>query len=277
MEEKVITKIVEPTENELMVNYHNDMADISLQALSAQELNVLMYILAVLKDKEEQGEGIVTRLVMPLSEIKKQAAIKTKDKRQIEQQILKVNSKLMGIQVTVKPDPNKPGTTTQFALFPTFKTSLEDDTLTVKLNSDFVYFVNYLTDNYTKFELAEFVSLKNKYSKLCYRQLKRYRDTGMWIVSIEEFKRHMGISELYAENKELKRRVLKPVMNELAQYIDGLEIEHIQDKTKRGRPIVALKFTFTPDKRRGVRLSSEELEKRKQMENAIETSIEDEW
>lgn len=253
-------KKVEPSNHSLIVNYHNDLADLSLQSLSAREQNALMYLLAALKDKKEIGD-FSTEIVVPISEIKKQAGIKSKDKRQIEKQLKQMNKKLMGIQGDFHPDPDKPLTSIQFVLFPTFTTSLEDDTLSVMVNPRFEYLINYLTGNYTKFELEEFVGLTSKYSKLCYRQIKRYRDTGRWIVTIDDFKRHLGIGDSYSDNKELTRRVLKPVEKELSECIEGLKIETVKDKTQKGHPITSIKFTFKPDKSRGKRFSREQLPK----------------
>ena len=76
----------------------------------------------------------------------------------------------------------------QFTLFNKFKVDGDTQILYVSVNEEFFFLLNQLTSNFTRFELKEFVTLKSSYAKEFYRRMKQFKYTGVWIVSIEEFK-----------------------------------------------------------------------------------------
>jgi len=103
--------------------------------------------------------------------------------------------------------------------------------------------VNY-SDNvsFTAFELKEFLSLKSSYAKEFYRRMKQFKSTGIWRVSIEEFRKMLDISEKYKIG-EIDKWVLKPIQKELGDRFN-LKIKKLYNKKSRGRPSVS-GFIFT--------------------------------
>ena len=97
-----------------------------------------------------------------------------------------------------------------FVLFTKYKIDKDKKTVNIAVNEDFYWVLNELTQKFTKFELSEFISLKSTYSKECYRRLKQYRNTGMWIVEIDEFRRLLDIPNSY-KSGNIDQRVLKPI------------------------------------------------------------------
>lgn len=123
-------------------------------------------------------------------------------------------------------------------MFTTFKINPEEGILTVRVNEDFIFMLNEL-EKFTKFELSEFVDIKSSYVKECYRRLKQFKDTGWWLVTIEDFRYLLDIPDSY-RMCDIDRRVLVPIYDELSTCFNNFEIE----KIKEGNKITKLKFKF---------------------------------
>ena len=111
------------------------------------------------------------------------------------------------------------------------------------------FLLNDLTSQFTRFELAEFTALKSSYSKECYRRLKQYRQTGVWKVSIDEFRRLLDVPESY-QARDLNKRVLKPIQDELGPLLNLVAHKKFQKKGsgRGGRSLVGFEFEFDPEK-----------------------------
>lgn len=129
--------------------------------------------------------------------------------------------------------------------------------LTVHIQNDFYQMIKNYQLGFTRFELAEFVSLSGSYTKTLYRFLKQYRTQGVWIVMIQEFRRLFNIPDVYRQT-DIDRQVLKPAIKQLCRELDlfdtvripfrNLRVEKIKKKGRgtrgRGGIVTALKFTF---------------------------------
>ncbi|WP_370464342.1 replication initiation protein [Leptotrichia sp. oral taxon 223] len=89
-------------------------------------------------------------------------------------------------------------------------------TLEVSVNDEFLFLLNELTSNFTRFELDEFVNFKSTYTKEFYRRIKQFRHTGVWKISIDEFNRLLGISESY-KISDIDKRIFQPILSELGE------------------------------------------------------------
>ena len=112
-----------------------------------------------------------------------------------------------------------------------------------------------LEKNFTALEMKEIMSLKSIYSIICYRMLRQWRSTGRWAVSYEAFLRITGTTGTAYTQTNINKRVLAPVMKELSPLFEGLTLTRIRDEKKKGRPLKALLFTFTPKKKKGASLT----------------------
>ena len=72
--------------------------------------------------------------------------------------------------------------------------------------------------------------------------MKQFKSTGIWRVSIEEFRKMLDISEKYKIG-EIDKWVLKPIQKELGDRFN-LKIKKLYNKKSRGRPSVS-GFIFT--------------------------------
>lgn len=232
-----------------MVIYHNDLNKIALKNFNSVDFNILMALCNRLKDRSDE---VIT---LSFNEIKDLAKYEGKSNKRLADDIRKTNKKLLELNVMLSEEDD-PGETVQFALFNKFKTSEKNKTLEVSVNKDFAYILNAISNNFTQFELEEFVTLKSSYSKACYRQLKKYRDTGWWQVDLPEFRRLLDIPDSYNFSK-IGVKVLKPIEDELPEYFAGLTIEK-KFGAGKGKPVVGLKFSFKKESRAKGQFNEEE-------------------
>jgi hypothetical protein len=95
-------------------------------------------------------------------------------------------------------------------------------------------------------KLEEYVEIKSTYVKKFYMQMKQFRTTGKWIVSLEEFRRLLDIPEKYRIS-HIDKKVLEPITEELKEKY-GVYVLKKYDNKKRGRPSVSgFEFTFIKD------------------------------
>lgn len=215
----------------IVLKYHNDMNVFSFGGFTQRELNLFFLICGLMRDQEET-------LILPFTEIKRIIG-KTafRNNKDLAACIIETNEKFLKLSGQFK----KGSTLVQFVLFPTFKTDPKNNVLKVSVNPEFSYILNELTKNFTLFELQEFYSLNSTYSKNLFRLLKQYKSTGVYYVTLEEFRRLLDVPEAY-EMRKITDKILNPALKELANYFDNLKIE----KIRSNRRITALRFTFEP-------------------------------
>ena len=86
--------------------------------------------------------------------------------------------------------------------------------ISLTINPRFEYLINQLINNFTRFELAEFIALSGKYTKTLYRLLKQFRQTGSRIFKWDEFLEIMDIPDSYRQI-DIDQQILKPALREL--------------------------------------------------------------
>lgn len=225
-----------------IVKYHNNLADVSFKNFKAADLDLFM---SICMKCVNQGTNVVTITDSELAEL----AHYGKDLKRLGRDFENLKKKTMDLQIKLENGELE----TDIVMFPTFQRNKITKENKIKVNEDFAYILNeFHKGKFTEFELEEFVMLRSTYSRLAYRQLKRFKDTGLWTVSIDKFRELMDIPKNYRMDN-INQRVLAPIKEELTEYFEGLKIEKITETIpgKRGRPaVVGLKFTFkkTPKK-----------------------------
>lgn len=217
-----------------IVKYSNQFNSQSLCKFSAMHLNLLMAICTKVRDRGTNEVSFnfeeLWKLVCDNS-----YRLQTHD---FAHQIIETNRRLLASNFEFEDDSK----IVQFALFSKFVTDPKSSTLTVKVNPEFSFLLNDLTSQFTRFELKEFTRIKSRYAKECYRRLKQYRSTGVWVVDVDKFRSLMDVPGTYG-TRELSARVLKPIERELKPLLD-LEIEKIYGVRKK---LVKLRFAFRPE------------------------------
>lgn len=220
-----------------IVKYNNQMNEVNLKDFTPIELDLLMTICSKMK---EQG---LTIIEFSFEQLKR---ISNYDPKQSNKKFIKdlekTYDKLIQLNFKIGDDRNF----TKFVLFNEYTVKGDSGTVTIGVNPKFYFVLNELTSNFTRFELKEFIDLKSKYSKECYRRLKQFRRTGLWTVEIEDFRRILDIPNSY-KFCEINRSVLTPIIKELTPLFKNLQIEKIKKKgaySGRGNKVTHIVFTF---------------------------------
>ncbi|MBS6535382.1 MAG: replication initiation protein [Peptoniphilus harei] len=221
-----------------MVKFRNDFNSVALKNFTANELNLLLAISSKILNA---GTREVRFTFLELKKMIKLSKNYTND--EFAEEIINVNRKLLMLNFELT---NEDKDVIQFALFNAFITSKANKTLTVSVNSRFEFLLNELASNFTRFELEEFVAIKNIYAKECYRRLKQFKSTGYWRISIERFREILDIPESY-RTSNINIRVLKPIQKELSLYFGNLNIVKVKSEDA-GNPITHLEFFFDKEK-----------------------------
>lgn len=216
-----------------LVNYNNEINKVALKNFNSKELDLLMAICSKMKDEELKEVSFDFEYLRRLVNYD---IYSTTDK--FYSDLKNTYNKLLKCVFGWENEKE----IVMFVLFTRYKIDKDKKTVNIAVNEDFYWVLNELTQKFTKFELSEFISLKSTYSKECYRRLKQYRNTGMWIVEIDEFRRLLDIPNSY-KSGNIDQRVLKPILNELSPIFKNFRIE----KIKKGKVIVLLKFSFIPE------------------------------
>lgn len=222
-----------------IVKYDNALSNVPLKDFTAVQQNIFMSICSKLKD---QG---TTEIDIDFDTLKKLTNYKSNDDKRFADDIRITNKQLMSLNIML-PYGDNAGTTIQFALFTKFITSEEKKKVTVKVNEEFLFLLNDLSCNFTKFELVQFASIKSKYTKALFRQLKQFRKTGWREFLIEDFRRLLDIPPSY-KARDIVSKILNPSVEELSNYFEYL-VYDITYKKERGKPIHKIKFHWTPEK-----------------------------
>jgi plasmid replication initiation protein len=231
----------------LPVYYDNKMNLLAFKNLDKVEANLFFSIVARFNDKGAE------KLKLNFSEI----AEFISDNKYTSKELSKLINDGVGkvVQSAIKWEMT-PTKTAYFTLFNEFLVDDENKTLEASINSRFLFMLNNFKDgNFTMLELAEFSSLKSKYTQTLYRLLKQFRFTGFRSIKWAEFIEIMDIPTSY-RMFDIERQILKPAIAELTQEADifnqnnpifkKLTYKKIRG-TGRGRPVERIEFYFMPE------------------------------
>ena len=214
-----------------IVKYHKDFEKkLVLKNFTASELNFLMAICTKVRDKKED------EIIFTFNELKKLTKWDNNNSSLFVKNLENTNKKLMALNFRIEDEKE----IVQFVLFPTFRVNKDSKTLIVRVNKDFSYLLNNLSNNFNWYQLNDFTSLKSKYSKLLYKELMLFKDTGYRIFKIEDFRKKLDIPEKYRMT-HINEYVLNPIKEDLKQIFSKFEIV----KIKNGRDIAQIRFNFT--------------------------------
>lgn len=219
-----------------IVKYANSINEVQFNGLDAAELNVLFSIFSVIKDK--QGKQ-----VLPFNEFRKMTGIKTKDKQRFVEYVRNTYKKILSICCEFEDDES-------IELFTVVNRVYVDkkmEYVEIEPNEAFIKYFSDVLTQYTIFELKDITELESKYAKNLYRLLIQFRSTGYCYLTFEQLKKGLDISDTYTTNNILKRCIL-PSVKEITEKekIENLKYKAIYDESKKGQPVKAYEFTFTP-------------------------------
>ncbi|MCF8002835.1 MAG: replication initiation protein [Chromatiaceae bacterium] len=102
-------------------------------------------------------------------------------------------------------------------------------------------YLTMLHRRFTSYRLEEIARLRSAYAIRLFEMLAQYVDTGVFLITVEEFKQRFGIEEKYDRFSNLKARVIQPAVDDL-QAKTSLDISW--QGIKKGKSVVRLEFRF---------------------------------
>lgn len=97
--------------------------------------------------------------------------------------------------------------------------------------------------NFTKFVYQITQSSKNKYAPRIYKMICSWKNKGVYIISIEDFRSWLGIEDKYPYYRDIKKYILQPVQHELYQRADcWFDCESNDFAITKNKKLTHLKF-----------------------------------
>ncbi|MGL5990062.1 replication initiation protein [Cetobacterium sp.] len=217
-----------------IMKYHNDINKMKIGGFSKAETDIFFSLLLKAKDNQDKI------IIMDFLELK-QLSNGDKNNDRFIKNILGLSSKLKTLNQTMEVEP---GVFLTFSLFGSIRTDTNKKIIKVPIGEEFSYLVKGLLGNFTLLDLEELVKLTSNYSKTLFRLLKQWETTKEYIVKMDVFKELMGVPSTYRMTN-IDQKVLNPSMEELKSLFPNLKLE----KTKKGRVMESLKFTWTQKKK----------------------------
>ncbi|EPP3907014.1 replication initiation protein [Pseudomonas aeruginosa] len=99
----------------------------------------------------------------------------------------------------------------------------------------------HLNKRFTTYDLKRVADLSSTHSIRIFELLQQFRVTGLYIVSVADFREYLELGPSYERYSNLKGKVIDPALKELREK-SGLEIE--LETQRKGRAIDRLIFKF---------------------------------
>lgn len=216
-----------------LVVYKNNMNTVKLNGLSTKQMDLFFSICSEVKNKGANEVVFTFEQLRDLSQYDKYTSF-----GRYVHDLEETQKKLVRLYYRFEDE----NIIEFFFLFYGYKLDKNNQTVTIEVHKKFEFILNQMSANFTQFELNEFIRINSGYSKTLFRLLKQYQKTGLFIISISEFRHILCIPDSY-RIFDIDRRILIPSIKELSPIFTNLKIE----KIKKGRNIDKLKFTFNKE------------------------------
>lgn len=220
-----------------LIVYKNEFNKVPLKDFKSVELDLLFSIMSQMRNKGLTEVKLSFDQLKSLSKYNNSNALSS-----FVKDLESTYDKLIHLDVKIGTSKKW----TKFVFFTKYSIDIENQEVTIAVNSEFSGLINEIAGNFTKLELDEITSLSSSYSKNCYRFLKQFKSTGYAVFWLEDFKNLVDAPESY-DYSSINQRVLKPIEKELPQYFPNLKIRRIKGTGIDKRKVVRLEFTFGSD------------------------------
>lgn len=228
-----------------LVVYKDEMNTVPLRNFNSKEMDLFFSICSKMRNEELSTVSFDFQDLRDLSNYKMTAT------DHFISDLENIYSKLIELDFRIETEEK----IIKFVLFTKYEIDKINETISIRINDEFKHILNNIFDNFTKFELEEFTTLRSSYSKTAYRLLKQFRQSGYYIVQIDEFRRLFDIPESY-QMSDIDKRVLERIEDELPEFFKDLKITKLRGKGRRKRFIEHIEFKFEAedDVRKGEKL-----------------------
>lgn len=210
----------------------NDLIEASYK-LSLNEQRLILYMAS--KINREDKEFRIVRVT-----VKEFADTFELDYKNIYKEIKKISKSLTSKSIYVKP-PNSSKDSEYMFISWLSSVLYQNGVLELEFSSKLEPYLLELKNNFSKYQLGDFVKFTSTYSIRLYQLLKRYEDfrDGTKYYSIEEFRRIFSLEKKYPKYSNLKRRVLMTAIDEINEVSD-ITISMFEDK--EGKKVKGIQF-----------------------------------
>lgn len=111
----------------------------------------------------------------------------------------------------------------------------------LRFTKDMVPYLSQLTEQFTRYALADIASMNSAYAIRLYELLAQWRGTGFREVSIDWLRESFQVGDKYPAIKDFKKRVIEPAIEQINEH-SPLWVKWDQRKT--GRKVTHFSFTF---------------------------------
>ena len=221
-----------------LVQYRNDLNRVTLN-FNEKCLDIFFTICQRVKNK---GDADV---MLTFSEIIELSNYKTRSIARLTGDLDLLYNQLLNLRYKIEDDKQ----IIRFSLFNKYKIDKKQKNITISLNEEFKYILNdFMSGDYTRFDLSEFTGIKSIYAKNMFRILKQYQyskaNPKFFEISIDEFKRILNVPIKY-KMCEIDINILKKIKKELASSFFNLTFK----KFKEGRKVTKLRFEWEERKK----------------------------
>lgn len=159
------------------------------------------------------------------------------------QNLKAASERLFDRRVTLHEAPNGQGSTrvklTRWVQTVEYRD--KEGTVALRFGTDMVPYLSQLTEQFTRYALADVAKMSSAHAIRLYELLAQWRGTGKREVTLKWLREALQLEDRYANIRDLKRWVIKPAIEQINEH-SPLWVKWEQRKT--GRRVSHLVFTF---------------------------------
>jgi plasmid replication initiation protein len=103
-------------------------------------------------------------------------------------------------------------------------------------------YLTMLHKRFTSYKLEEVASLRSTYAIRLFEMLVQFSETGLFVISVADFKQRLGLDEKYDRFSNLKARVIDPAVKDL---VTKTSLDIVWQGIKKGKTVDRLEFRFS--------------------------------
>lgn len=222
-----------------ITKYDKELNTIPLGKLNSTEMDIFFAIITRMK---EQGDKLVK---LNFAELQELSEFKGKSHARFVDALRKTYKKILTLNFGMS---SKDGLIEKhFILFSEFEINQKADVpyVEIQIYDKALPLLNNL-DQWVRYSLHEFNSLKTAYAKTLFRLLKQYRTTGKAIITKEKFNELLAVPKSYRQSN-INKRILEPSVEQLKPFFKNFKVVKDYNTRKPGKPLKSYTFTFAPE------------------------------
>jgi plasmid replication initiation protein len=214
-----------------VARFENRFFELDITNLNAKETDLLMAIISQLREEKTQTVKI------PFSILRDLVDYRNCSEEEFSLLMARMREKLRLLELREDPVFGD-----WYPLFEKTRADREGKYLLFQLNTISIAIFMNLTRNFTQVPLESYVKIRGKYAKRICLYLLKFSGSGYWSISIENFRRVIGVPTAYTA-KKINQKILEPAINELSELFEDLEVSCTYGG-QRNRTVIGYEFRY---------------------------------